>query len=101
MISRHVPLTKTKSINQSDKKKGKKKNRRKKKGGGGGGEELTFGRIDRIETGAGSIGPFWNANQVWIFGMRLDMFFFILWPFESFPTKFTAMWLQWNVNADV
>ncbi len=91
MISRHVPLTKSKSINQSD----------KKKRGGGGGEELTFGRIDRIETGAGSIGPFWNANQVWIFGMRLDMFFFILWPFESFPTKFTAMWLQWNVNADV
>lgn len=33
--------------------------------------------------------------------MSLDMFLFILWPFESFPTKFAPMWLQRNVNADM
>lgn len=33
--------------------------------------------------------------------MSLDMFLFILWPFESFPTKLAPMRLQWNVNTNM
>lgn len=33
--------------------------------------------------------------------MSLDMFLFILWPFESLPTKLAPMRLQRNVNANV
>lgn len=33
--------------------------------------------------------------------MSLHMFLLILWPFESFPTKFAPMRLQRNVNANV
>ena len=33
--------------------------------------------------------------------MSLDMFLFILWPFEGFPTKLAPMRLQRDVNADV
>lgn len=33
--------------------------------------------------------------------MSLYMFLFILWPFESLPTKLAPVWLQRNVNANV
>ena len=33
--------------------------------------------------------------------MCFDMFLKILWAFEGFATKFAAMRLQWNMDADM
>lgn len=65
------------------------------------GQQLTIRRIHNIVTGPRPIAPLGNTNHVRIFSMSLDMFLFILWPFESLPTKLAPMRLQRDVNADM
>lgn len=57
--------------------------------------------MNTVVTGPRPIAPLGNTNHVRIVSMSLDMFLFILWPFESFSTKLAPMRLQGDVNANV
>lgn len=42
-----------------------------------------------------------SAHQHCVFGVRLDVFLQILWPFERLSTKLASMRFQWHMDTNM